>query len=51
MERRLTEIVQAEDEGLALGNFLRRRMGLSKKEISRRNSGRMESAWTEGGRR
>ena len=34
MERRLSEIVQAEDEGLALGNFLRRRMGLSKKEIS-----------------
>ena len=34
MERRLSEIVRAEDEGLALGNFLRRRMGLSKKEIS-----------------
>ena len=34
MERRLSEIVQAEDEGLALGSFLRRRMGLSKKEIS-----------------
>ena len=34
MERRLSEIVRAEDEGLALGHFLRRRMGLSKKEIS-----------------
>ena len=34
MERRLSEIVRAEDEGVALGNFLRRRMGLSKKEIS-----------------
>ena len=34
MERRLSEIVRAEDEGLALGCFLRSRMGLSKKEIS-----------------
>ncbi len=34
MERRLFEIVRAEDEGLALGSFLRSRMGLSKKEIS-----------------